>query len=320
MIADTAVIQEGISEKIGLMIQFFCTFVSGFVIAFVKGWKLALVLCSVFPLLAGAAVFMSWALSGGSSESSDAYASAGNIAQQVISAMKTVSAFGGEDREADGYEKQLYLAEKAGIKGAFVNGVGVGCIQFLIFSVYALAFWYGNTLVPVEMNAGQVLNVFFAIIIGAFSLGQATPYLAVIGTAQGAAYKVFDTLDRVSPIDPSSEKGEKPEKVSGNITFKNIDFHYPTRTDVPILINFNLEVKAGQTVALVGSSGSGKSTIVKLLERFYNPVKGTVTLDSRDVSTLNVTWLRRKIGVVSQEVGYLLIFFIRIIYFEVKKN
>ena len=302
MVSDTAVIQEGISEKMGLMIQFSCTFVAGFVIAFVRGWQLALVLCSVFPLLAAAATIMSSFLSGGSSESSDAYADAGNVAQQVISSMKTVTAFGGQEREARRYEGFLDKAEKAGIKKSFVNGLGVGFIQGLIFLVYALGFWYGNTLIPSPMNAGQVLNVFFSIIIGAFSLGQATPYISVIGNAQGAAYKVFETLDRLSPIDASSEAGKKPEGVAGDIVFTGIDFHYPSRTDVPILSKFSLNVKAGQTVALVGASGSGKSTIVKLLERFYNPVAGSITLDGEDISQLNVRWLRQQIGIVSQEV------------------
>ena len=170
-----------------------------------------------------------------------------------------------------------------------------------MFAVYALAFWYGNKLIPNEMSGGDVLNVFFSIIIGAFSLGQATPYISVIGSAQGAAANVFATLDRVSPIDASSEKGEKIEKLEGTITFKKVHFHYPTRTDVPILKDFSLVVGAGKTVALVGASGSGKSTIVKLVERFYNPIQGDIYLDGVDLSSLNVKWLREQIGIVSQE-------------------
>jgi ABC-type multidrug transport system fused ATPase/permease subunit len=154
------------------------------------------------------------------------------------------------------------------------------------------------------MTGGQVLNVFFAIVLGAYAVGQATPYLAVIGKAQGAAQKVFETIESKSPIDPLSDKGEKLKKVTGTVSFKNIHFNYPSRMDVPILEDFNLEIKSGQTVALVGSSGSGKSTIVKLVERFYNPVKGQVLLDGQDISSLNVTWLRQQIGVVSQEVCF----------------
>ncbi|KAI8928866.1 P-loop containing nucleoside triphosphate hydrolase protein [Entophlyctis helioformis] len=301
MNADTALIQEGLSDKVGLILQFSAAFVSGFVIGFVKGWKLALVLCCVFPVLAGAAVVLSKILAGGSTEEQAAYASAGGVAQQVLSSMRTVVAFGGEARESDRYNKHLDEAERFGIRKALFNGMGVGFIQGVIFLVYALAFYYGNTLIPNDMNGGQVLNVFFAIIIGAFSLGNATPHLSAIGTAQGAAFKIFETIDRVSPIDPLSANGAKPQKVDGNIEFKNIDFHYPSRTDVPILKNFNLTVSSGQTVALVGASGSGKSTIVKLVERFYDPVNGIVTLDGQNVKDLNVAWLRQQIGIVSQE-------------------
>ncbi|KAI8916340.1 P-loop containing nucleoside triphosphate hydrolase protein [Gorgonomyces haynaldii] len=151
------------------------------------------------------------------------------------------------------------------------------------------------------MNAGAVLNVFFSIIIGAFSLGNATPHISAIGTACGAAYHLFETIDRKSPIDALDESGKTPEKLSGHIVAKGVAFAYPTRPDVPILEDFNLEIPAGKTVALVGMSGSGKSTIVKLVERFYDPTKGTVTIDGIDVKDLNVRWLRSQVGIVSQE-------------------
>lgn len=308
MTSNITQIQEGLSDKIGLMIQFASAFVAGFVIGiitltlgFTKGWQLALVLCAVFPLLSGAAFLMSKLVAGGTDEESSAYADAGSVAQQVISSMRTVVAFGGEEREIKRYAKHLDIAEKAGLWKALASGVGVGFIQGLIFLVYALAFWYGNRLIPGTMSGGDVLNVFFAIIIGAFSLGNATPYIASIGTACGAAFEVFGTIDRVSAIDTSSDLGEKPAMVKGEIAFKHVKFHYPARTDVPILHDFSLTIGAGKTVALVGMSGSGKSTAVKLVERFYDAVSGSVELDGRDLKTLNVSWLRQQIGIVSQE-------------------
>jgi ATP-binding cassette subfamily B (MDR/TAP) protein 1 len=246
---------------------------------------------------------MSTFLSGGSSQSSDAYAQAGDIAQQVISSIRTVTAFGGQEREAKRYEKHLDDAEKAGIKKSIAAGVGIGMIQFLMFSVYSLGFYYGNKLVGWElMSTGAVLNTFFAIIIGAFSLGQAAPYFQVIGNSQGAGFRIFETLARESPIDSCSQDGLKPEKLDGDMTFDNVNFTYPSRPDVQILCDFNLKIKSGQTVALVGASGSGKSTIVKLLERFYNPTSGSITLDGNEIKSLNVRWLRQQIGMVSQEV------------------
>ncbi|KAJ3006380.1 Multidrug resistance protein 1 [Thoreauomyces humboldtii] len=302
MIADTTMIQEGISEKVGLILQFLCTFITGFIIAYFKGWRLALVLTACLPLIVGAATLMTQALAAGSATGNTAYAAAGGLAQQVISGIRTVVAFGGEERALARYTILLQAAEKMAIKSSIVSALGIGFVQLIIFSVYSMAFWYGaRQIVAGTMSGQEVLNCFFALIIGAFSLGQAMPSFTSLANAQGAAYKVFSTIDRISPIDASAPGGEKPAKVEGSMSFTNVDFHYPSRPDVPILKNFLLQVKAGSSVALVGGSGSGKSTIVKLLERFYDPIAGGITLDGRPLESLNVTWLRQQIGIVSQE-------------------
>jgi ATP-binding cassette subfamily B (MDR/TAP) protein 1 len=144
------------------------------------------------------------------------------------------------------------LAGVAIIMGKVLRGGSIADV----FGVYSLAFWYGNSLVPTVMQSGTVLNVIFAIIIGVFSLGNAAPNISSIGAAMGSATIIYDTIERKSPIDPLSDEGIKLTKVEGLFKFKNIDFLYPTRTDVPVLIDFNLVVKPGTTVALVGSSGS----------------------------------------------------------------
>lgn len=105
-----------------------------------------------------------------------------------------------------------------------------------------------------------------------FALGTIGPNAAAFASAQGAAYQIFKTIDRVPTIDSSNPGGAKPENVTGHIVVTDVDFHYPSRPDVPILKKMNIEVKPGQTVALVGHSGSGKSTIVGLVERFYDPI------------------------------------------------
>lgn len=299
--SDMTIIQEGLSDKVGLLIQFTSAFLAGFVIGYTKGPLLALVLTSCLPFLSGAAYLLSQALGTGSEKSQKAYAGAADVAQQVLSSIRTVFAFGGEEKVKKRYAEQLDIAEKLGLRNQLFNGSGLGSIQFFVFNTYGLAFWFGNSLIPDKMNTGQVLNVIFAIIIGAFSLGNASPHIASVGNALGAAKIVFETIERKSSIDPLSEKGEKPTEVKGSIKFTNIDFHYPSRTDISILSNFNLEIQPGTTVALVGQSGSGKSTIVKLLERFYDPTGGLVSLDGRDIKQLNVSWLRQQIGMVSQE-------------------
>jgi ATP-binding cassette subfamily B (MDR/TAP) protein 1 len=102
-------------------------------------------------------------------------------------------------------------------------------------------------------------------------------------------------------IDSSSESGKKLGEVRGEIEFRNVCFHYPTRQEIEVFRDFSLRIEAGKTVALVGASGGGKSTVVSLLERFYDPTAGSILLDGVDLRELNVKWLRQQIGLVSQE-------------------
>jgi len=137
--------------------------------------------------------------------------------------------------------------------------------------------------------------------IGSFSLAMLAPEVAAVTSAMGAAAKIFATIDRVPPIDSADPSGLKPEKVVGEIELKDIKFSYPTRPDVEVLKGISLIFKAGETTALVGASGCGKSTVISLIERFYDPSSGAIELDQTDIKDLNVKWLRSQIGLVSQE-------------------
>ncbi|CAG8807783.1 5445_t:CDS:2, partial [Cetraspora pellucida] len=301
---DIALFQEGISEKVGQVLQFSAMFFGGFIIGFVKGWKLTLVLCCVFPLLAAVGGFMTKALDKGTTEGQDAYAVAGGIAEQVLSGIRTVIAFGGQKHEVERYTVQLENAYIMGRKKAFVSGLSLGLLMFTMFCCYSLAFWYGSILiVNHEMTGPGILNVFFAVFIGAYSISNAAPRFTAITNSMGAAAKLFEVIDRIPIIDSTSPNGQVIQKSSsqGRIEFKNVSFHYPTRSDVQVLKNFNLIIEPGQTVALVGSSGSGKSTIVNLLERFYDPTSGSILLDDVDIKNINIKSLRRQIGLVGQE-------------------
>lgn len=112
---------------------------------------------------------------------------------------------------------------------------------------------------------------------------------------------MYATIERIPDIDSSDPAGLKPEKVIGEITLEDVEFNYPSRPDVPIVKGINVTFTAGHTAALVGASGSGKSTIISLIERFYDPLSGSVKLDGVDIRTLNIKWLRSQIGLVSQE-------------------
>jgi ATP-binding cassette subfamily B (MDR/TAP) protein 1 len=145
------------------------------------------------------------------------------------------------------------------------------------------------------------VNVFLAIIIGSFSLALLAPEMQAVTHGRGAAAKLFATIDRVPPIDSADPSGLKPEKVIGEISFEDVKFNYPSRPSVPVLRGLSLTFPAGKTAALVGASGSGKSTIVALVERFYDPLEGSVKVDDVDIRDFNIKWLRSHIGFVSQE-------------------
>lgn len=297
-------VHDGMGTKIGMFFANITTVIVGFIMGFVYGWKLTLVIIAVSPLIVIAGGIIGKLLSSATTQELNAYAKAGSIAEEVISAIRTVAAFGGEKKEIERYASHLGEARDFGIKKGVMSGLGMAFFQLIMFGSYSLAFWYGAKLIiDNEMNGGDLLIVFFSVLVGAMQLGQAGPNFTDVATARGAAYKVFQIIDRVPPIDSSSTDGIVLDDNSfkGDVAFENIEFVYPSRPDIKILNGLSLTVKSGQTVALVGESGCGKSTVVKLLQRFYDPSNGLVTVDGYDIRSLNLRWLRQHIGIVSQE-------------------
>ncbi|XP_072431434.1 ATP-dependent translocase ABCB1 isoform X1 [Chiloscyllium punctatum] len=301
---DINTVKDGLGDKFSIFTQLFSTFVAGFTIGFVYGWKLTLVILAVSPLVMVSVAAWTKILTILTGKELEAYAKAGAVAEEVLMGIRTVFAFNGQQKALTKYEANLKQAKDAGIKRAVTTSISIGLQNFLIYASYALAFWYGSKLVvdePENYSIGRVLIVFFSVIIGAFSLGQGAPNLEGVSKARGAAYNVYSLIAKHRPIDSSSKDGHKPDSIKGDIEFKNIHFTYPTRPDTKILKGLNMKVWSGQTVALVGASGCGKSTTIQLLQRFYDPEAGEITLDGHDIRTLNVKWLRQHIGIVSQE-------------------
>ncbi|GCB24712.1 leptomycin B resistance protein pmd1 [Aspergillus awamori] len=300
--ADTNLIQDGVSEKVGLTLTAIATFVTAFIVAYIKYWKLALICTSTIValvlLMGGGSRF----IVKNSKQALQSAGAGGTVAEEVISSIRNATAFGTQDKLAKQYETHLAEAEKWGIKTQVTLGFMIGGMFGIMFSNYGLGFWMGSRfLTDGEVNVGQVLTVLMAILIGSFSLGNVSPNAQAFTNAVAAAVKIFGTIDRPSPLDPYSEEGEKLEHFEGNIEFRDIKHIYPSRPEVTVMDGVSLSMPAGKTTALVGPSGSGKSTVVGLVERFYFPVGGSVLLDGHDISTLNLRWLRQQISLVSQE-------------------
>ncbi|KAI1641043.1 multidrug resistance protein [Biscogniauxia mediterranea] len=300
--ADTNLIQDGISEKVGLTLTAIATFISAFVIGFVFYWKLTLILTSViFAIMLDMGIGSRFVIKYTKS-SIQAYATGGSVAEEVISSIRSAVAFGTEERLARQYDSHLIRAEYYGFRKAAAVAVMISGMMWIVYMNYGLSFWMGSQyLVDGIIPLSSVLIIMMSIIIGAFNLGNVAPNLQAFGTGIAAAAKIFNTIDRVSPLDPTIDDGEKLEKVQGTIRLENVKHIYPSRPEVVVMNGVTLEIPAGKTTALVGASGSGKSTIVGLVERFYDPVAGHVYLDGHDVSKLNLRWLRQQMSLVSQE-------------------
>jgi ATP-binding cassette, subfamily B (MDR/TAP), member 1 len=300
--ADTNLVQDGISEKIGLTVSAVATFLTVFVIGFIKYWKLTLILMSTIVSIGLVMGGLSRFLVKFNKTALQSYGQGGTVAEEVLSSIRNATAFGTQDKLARQYNKHLIEAERWGFKAKGTLGVMVGLIFCILYLNYGLAFWQGSRfLVDGETGLSSILTILLAVMIGAFSLGNVAPNIQAFTTAFSAAVKIYSTIDRASPLDPTSEVGKKLDRVEGTVELRNVKHIYPSRPDVVVMEDVSLIIPAGKMTALVGASGSGKSTVVGLVERFYDTVGGNVFLDGVDITTLNLRWLRQQMSLVSQE-------------------
>ncbi|KAL1745562.1 P-loop containing nucleoside triphosphate hydrolase protein [Schizophyllum fasciatum] len=299
---DTHMVQRGTSEKVALICQYLSAFVAGFVLAYIRSWRLALALSAIIPCMGLAGAVANYFSSKYVERTSRHVAESGSVAEEIISTVRTAKAFGTENALASLYNGHIERAHIEDLKNSLVQGIAASVFFFVIYAAYALAFSFGTTLIlRGQADPEIVINVFFSIIIGAFSMGLLPPEMQAVSQARGAAAKLYATIDRVPVIDSYSEAGRKLDIVHGDITLEGVKFSYPARPEVQVVKGVNLHFPAGKTAALVGASGSGKSTAISLIERFYDPLEGSVKLDGVDLKDLNVRWMRSQIGLVSQE-------------------
>ncbi|KAK2970216.1 hypothetical protein RJ640_021652 [Escallonia rubra] len=302
MSGDTVLIQDAMGEKVGKFVQLVSTFVGGFVIAFVRGWLLTLVMLSSIPPLVLAGAIMSLFITKMSSYGQLAYAKAAIVVEQTVGSIRTVASFTGEKQAVSNYNNALVNAYKSGIREALAAGIGLGTIMLIVFSSYSLAVWYGAKMILEKgYTGGEVLNVIVAVLTGSMSLGQASPCMSAFAAGKAAAFKMFETINRKPEIDAYDTSGKILDDIRGDIELRDVCFSYPARPDEQIFSGFSLSIRSGTTAALVGQSGSGKSTVISLIERFYDPHSGEVLIDGINLKEFQLKWIREKIGLVSQE-------------------
>ncbi|XP_022882478.1 putative ABC transporter B family member 8 [Olea europaea var. sylvestris] len=298
---EACLIQEVLSEKVPKFLMNMSAFVSGLAFSAYFSWRLSLVAFPTVLLLIIPGMIYGKYLLYLSKKSFNEYSKANSIIEQALSSIKTVYSFTAERSIIEKYSIVLDRTKKLGMKQGIAKGLAVGSTG-LSFAIWALLAWYGSQLIMHKgETGGRIYAAGLAFVMGGLSLGMAIPEVKYFTEASVAASKMLHRIDRIPVIDGEETKGLVLEKIRGELEFEHVQFTYPSRPDTFVLKDFDLKIEAGKTVALVGASGSGKSTAIALVQRFYDANSGTVRIDGVNVKALQLKWLRQQMGLVSQE-------------------
>jgi ATP-binding cassette subfamily B (MDR/TAP) protein 1 len=297
--ADLAGISGG---TLGTILIAVSTIVSAFIVGLIFGWKLGLVCSSVIPVLIGCGFLAVWSVGEFEKQNERFTRASAAYAGEAISAIQTIAALTREFEVVQYYENSLTESSTENLKSHLRASFMFALARTGLYCCMGLGFWYGGTLIlSHEYSLFQFTVVYMTVIMSAYSAGIIFSFSPNIGKAKRSAYGLKKLLDSTSTIDPESPAGRDPGTPQGNIDFRNVSFSYPTRPERPALQNISLSIPPGTHIALVGGTGSGKSTIVSLLERFYDPNGGCIFLDGQPISSFNLKKYRRCIGLVNQE-------------------
>uniref|UniRef100_A0A8B9KQW7 ATP-binding cassette, sub-family B (MDR/TAP), member 5 n=1 Tax=Astyanax mexicanus TaxID=7994 RepID=A0A8B9KQW7_ASTMX len=299
---DASLVKGVTGSRIGLATSSVCALGISVIIAFCFSWQLTLLILACVPFLTGANFIQMRAMQGHASKDQSALETSGKISTETVENFKTVVALTKEDVFFRKFNDSLAEPYKSALCKAPIYGITFALAQAIPYLVNAAVFRFGAWLIAhCHTQYENVFLVFSVIIFAAMSIGQSSSFAPDFAKAKVAAGRILSLLEKTPEIDIYSEAGDKPMNFKGDIEFHELHFSYPTRPNIKILQGLNVSVRQGQTLALVGGSGCGKSTSIQLLERFYNPAGGQVFADGMDTRMLNLAWLRSQLGLVSQE-------------------
>ncbi|CAA2974912.1 ABC transporter B family member 15-like [Olea europaea subsp. europaea] len=299
--SDSLVIQDVISEKVPVFLMNLWTFVGAYIMAFLMVWRLAVVGLPFAVLLVIPGLIYGKSLMGIAQKIRDEYSKTDTIVERAISSIRIVYSFVEESKTQAEYSAALQGTLKLGLRQGLAKGLAIGS-KSIVFAIWSFISYYGSTLVMYHGAKGRtVFAVGATIAIGGLALGTGLSNLRYFSEAIAAGERIMKVISRVPKIDSDNNESLILQNVVGEVEFKHIEFAYPSRPESIIFNDFNLRILAGKTMALVGGSGSGKSTVIALLQRFYDPLNGEVLLDGVSIDKLQLKWLRSQMGLVSQE-------------------
>ncbi|KAE9459295.1 hypothetical protein C3L33_08793, partial [Rhododendron williamsianum] len=297
---DATLLRNVVVDRSTVLIQNLGLIVTSFIIAFILNWRLALVVMAMYPLIISGHLSEKMFMKGYGGNLSKAYLKANMLASESVSNIRTVAAFCSEEKVLDLYAQELVEPSRKSLTRGQIAGIFYGVSQFFIFSSYGLALWYGSVLMGKEISSFKsIMKAFMVLIVTALAMGETLAMAPDLLKGNQMVASVFEVLDRETEV--IGDIGEELTKVEGTIELRGVQFSYPSRPDVLIFKGFDLRVRAGRSMALVGQSGSGKSSVLAIILRFYDPTVGNVMIDGKDVKKLKLKSLRTHIGIVQQE-------------------
>ncbi|EOA25272.1 hypothetical protein CARUB_v10018587mg [Capsella rubella] len=299
--SDTLVIQDVLSEKLPNFLMNASAFVASYIVGFIMLWRLTIIGFPFIVFLLIPGLMCGRALVSISRKIRQEYSEAGSIAEQAISLVRTVYAFGSEKKMVSKFSAALQGSVNLGVRQGLAKGLAIGS-NGISYAIWGFMTWYGSRMVMYHgAKGGTIFAVIICITYGGTSLGRGLSNLKDFSEAVVAGERIVKVIKRVPYIDSDNPKGQILENIKGEVQFKNVKFMYPSRPETPIFDDLCLRIPPGKTIALVGGSGSGKSTVISLLQRFYDPVAGEILIDGVSINKLQVKWLRSQMGLVSQE-------------------
>ncbi|KYQ91293.1 ABC transporter B family protein [Tieghemostelium lacteum] len=298
--SDVQLVRSALKHSVSLGVKSLGQIIGGVFSLILISPKLSLGMLVILPgMVTVGSVYAKW-LKSLSVRSQRAQAKSTAVANEAISNIRTVVAFSNQSLETEKFNEKNKESEKLSTESGIQIGLFQGITTMALNSVSLLVYWYGGLLVSRgEITGGELTSFIIHTMNMQSSFSQLSILFTQVMHALGGMSRITELINRQPRI--SNKNGKILPNLRGEIKFDKVEFYYPTRSQSTVLKDFSLHLNAGQIVALAGASGGGKSTVVSLLERFYDVTKGNILIDGIPIREIDPKWLRSQIGIVSQE-------------------